>query len=421
MNGIRKLLGARVHVLEHIAENGDIETTLKILCEETEALNVGMRCSVLYYNQSNNTLHHAAAPSLPDFYTQAVDGVGAGIGIGSCGEAAYSGKRVIIEDVFSHPNWVSFIEMARQVGFRSCWSQPILSKERGVLGTFAMYYDEVHCPNTEELQLIQAQAQLASLAIEHKQAGSLLIQAKEEAEQANKAKSEFLANMSHELRTPLNAILGFAEIWQLNARQPLTEEQNRAVNHIQNGGVHLLALVEDILDLEKIESTGPHLVMKDVATDDLIEDCLHMGEALTKNKKITLSIAENVQATLWADSTRLKQVLLNLISNAVKYNRNGGTITVACRKGSDDKQLISIADTGVGIAAGKQDKLFRPFACLGQGNSTIKGTGIGLSIAKQLTEAMGGSFGFESTEGEGSTFWVKIPLSHSQDLRANTA
>lgn len=419
MNSTSNLLGARVHVLEHIAGNGDITTTLEILCAETEALGLGMRCSVLYYDQNKKTLHPAAAPSLPDFYINATDGLPVGMGVGSCGEAAFKGQRVIVEDVFSHANWAPYLDLVEKVGFLACWSQPILSKNNDVLGTFAMYYDEIRAPNADELLLIQAQAQLASLAIERKLDAELLMKAKLEAEQANKAKSEFLGSMSHELRTPLNAILGFAEILQLNEVDPLSPDQKRSVHHIQNGGMHLLTLIEDILDLVKIETKGFQLVLEDVKTDRLIEDCFHMVEALSQDKNITVSISENSQAVLWADSTRLKQVLLNLMSNAVKYNRKNGTIFVACREIAGDKQLISITDTGIGIAESKQDKLFKAFSRLGQESSTIKGTGIGLLIAKQITEAMGGTIGYESVEGKGSTFWVEIPLSRSKSARTS--
>ncbi|PCI39008.1 MAG: hypothetical protein COB46_09865 [Rhodospirillaceae bacterium] len=410
MDKLGKSLGARVHVLEHIVENGDITETLKILCEETEALGFGMRCSVLYYDGEKKTLHHAAAPSLPDFYTQAIDGMEAGEGIGSCGTAAFMGKRVIVEDVYAHPYWVQFRELAKKTGFSACWSQPIFSKDKDVLGTFAMYYDEVHSPSDDELLLIEAQANLASLAIERKQASELILQAKDEAESANRAKAEFLASMSHELRTPLNAILGFAQVLELSPSQPLTEHQKIAVGHIRNGGVHLLTLIDDVLDFARIENRGLGLEFEAVKTKVLIQDSVEMAQTLICERNISIKVECSCSGMLWADYTRLKQILLNLISNAVKYNHDGGAVTISCQTASENRQRISVSDTGLGIAKDKQDKLFLPFSRLGQERSAIQGTGIGLVVAKQFSEGMNGIIGFESVEGEGSTFWIEIPL-----------
>ncbi len=161
-------------MLEHIIEGGKISDTLDNLCRDTEAIDPAMRCSVLYFDMDAQCLRHAAAPSLPDFYNDAIDGLQVGVGVGSCGTAASTGERVIVEDVFSHPYWRPFRDLAKKAGFHACWSQPILSKNKDVLGTFAMYHDEVRRPTEEELLLIQDQANLAGLAIERMQAEKAL-------------------------------------------------------------------------------------------------------------------------------------------------------------------------------------------------------------------------------------------------------
>lgn len=157
---------ARANILEHIVSGTDISETMEVLCRDTEELDPSMRCSVLLLDHEGKCVRHAAAPSLPDFYNEEIDGLNIGIGQGSCGTAAYTGERVIVEDVYSHPYWEAFRELAKEVGISACWSHPILSKHRTVLGTFAMYYNEVRSPTDEELKLIEAQAKLASIAID---------------------------------------------------------------------------------------------------------------------------------------------------------------------------------------------------------------------------------------------------------------
>ncbi len=174
MDKFGTFLKARVRVLEHIVKGGEISDTLDILCRDTEVIDPAMRCSVLYFDEDAQCLRHAAAPSLPDFYNEAIDGLQVGIGIGSCGTAAVTGKPMIVEDVFSHPYWAPFRDLAKKAGFRACWSQPILSKSKDVLGTFAMYCDEARRPTEEEALLIQEQANLAGLAIERMQAEKAL-------------------------------------------------------------------------------------------------------------------------------------------------------------------------------------------------------------------------------------------------------
>ena len=157
---------ARTSVLEQIVNGDDIQKILVSLCRDTEDLDPAMRCSVLLLDSTGKHLCSTAAPSLPVFYNDAIDGMEIGIGRGSCGTAAYTGEQVIVEDVNTHPYWDPFRELAKQVGFRASWSYPIISRHKEVLGTFAMYYDEVRAPIEDELQLIEGQAKLASIAIE---------------------------------------------------------------------------------------------------------------------------------------------------------------------------------------------------------------------------------------------------------------
>ncbi|MBL6957789.1 MAG: PAS domain S-box protein [Rhodospirillales bacterium] len=236
--------------------------------------------------------------------------------------------------------------------------------------------------------------------------------AKEGAEVASLAKSDFLANMSHELRTPLNAILGFGQMLGLNPQEPLSDKQQEYVGSILNAGEHLLELINEILDLAKLESGSVELHIEEVMPGEIIGELLPMIENLMDERKIEFVDQCNghEHVKVLADKTRLKQVLLNLFSNAIKYNAEGGKVLLGCKNEADSMTRISIGDTGKGIPLSKQPMLFEPFNRLGIDGTKIMGTGIGLTITKQLIERMSGKIGFESTEGQGSTFWIDLPI-----------
>jgi|GEM_PF-4927570 len=235
-----------------------------------------------------------------------------------------------------------------------------------------------------------------------------LRQAKVAAEAANQAKSAFLSSMSHELRTPLNAILGFSEL--MLDEPNLTAEQQDNVREIFGSGEHLLKLINDILDLSRIEAGRMQLAIERVQLQDIIEACRHMIAPLARKNGIILSFElDDCRRTLvLADRTRLLQALLNLASNAIKYNHAGGSVTLACERRAERLRL-SVKDTGPGISPEKQRDLFSPFSRLGKEFSNIEGSGIGLALTKQLVELMDGELGFSSSPGQGSVFWLDLP------------
>ncbi len=236
-----------------------------------------------------------------------------------------------------------------------------------------------------------------------------LAKAKDAAESANKAKSEFLASMSHELRTPMNAILGFAQILEYD--DELNSDQKDSVAEILKGGRHLLELITEVLDLAKIESGRVHLSIEPVDVAQLVEECQQLMQPLAIVRNIKLSIDVPDQTAVAADRTRLKQVLLNLLSNAIKYNRDNGKIHVSVsNRTNSDFLRINITDTGRGIDAANIDLLFQAFNRLGAENSAIEGSGIGLTITRQLMQLMAGTVGVDSVVGTGSTFWLELPF-----------
>ncbi|MGH2653452.1 MAG: hybrid sensor histidine kinase/response regulator [Actinomycetota bacterium] len=237
-----------------------------------------------------------------------------------------------------------------------------------------------------------------------KEADEAIHRTREEAERANQAKSEFLSRMSHELRTPLNAILGFGQLMEMDDLGP---EHRESLTQILKAGRHLVDLIEEVLDISRVEAGRLSLSLEPVAIDETVRECLELLAPSAKHRSVGLTWDAEAASGRYvmADRQRLKQVLLNLLSNAVKYNRPDGEIRVSFRE-QDGRVRLEVADTGPGIAPEDRERLFVPFERLGQ--TEAEGTGLGLALSKGLVEAMGGSIGMESQEGEGSLFWVEL-------------
>ncbi|MCW8915381.1 MAG: PAS domain S-box protein [Magnetovibrio sp.] len=245
-----------------------------------------------------------------------------------------------------------------------------------------------------------------------KQVEKDLREAKGLAEQANRAKSEFLASMSHELRTPLNGIIGFSQLLQFDPSEPLTGKQNQYASLITTAGQHLLSLINDILDLSRIETEGFSMSIETINPTHAIESCLTLIAPVGEKHDVEFAY-EKLEAPLplvYADEVRFKQVLMNLLSNGAKYNRKGGCVILRAET-LGDKVRFYIIDDGYGIALEKQEQLFEPFNRLGQEAGTIEGSGIGLTVTRKLLHRMNGEIGFKSVPDLGSTFWFEVPIS----------
>ncbi len=233
-----------------------------------------------------------------------------------------------------------------------------------------------------------------------------LISARDEAERANRAKSQFLSSMSHELRTPLNAILGFSQLL-IDQAMP-AEQQKASAQEIFLAGEHLLGLINEVLDLARIEAGKVELTLSPVCARDVLKESLGFVRTLAEQYQVTLVCHAGGPAPVMADPLRLKQVLMNLLSNAIKYNRPGGQVEASISVGVDVTR-ISVHDTGMGIEPERQQELFQPFSRLGAEQLHVEGTGMGLNISKHLVELMGGSIGMDSVPQAGSVFWITLP------------
>jgi signal transduction histidine kinase/ActR/RegA family two-component response regulator len=240
-------------------------------------------------------------------------------------------------------------------------------------------------------------------------------QLKEEAEHANRAKSEFLSRMSHELRTPLTAILGFSELLEL---APLRPKDQQGVAHIKDAGHHLLELINEVLDISRIEAGHVMLTLDAVSVQAVAAECLDLLAPLAARSAVALRLdpALSGQEHVQADPQRLKQVLVNLLANAIKYNRRGGTVTLSCVDGPQNRLRLAVRDTGAGIRVEKIARLFTPFERLDAEQRGVEGTGLGLALSKGLVELMGGTLGVESAVGIGSTFWIELPRAAAPPL-----
>ena len=396
---------------------GDInkKSTMFQIASIVEIQNPGYKCSILLLENGRFVI--GAGPSLPDYYNNAINGFPIGPTVGSCGTAIFWNTPVIVTDIQNDPLWVDFAEIALKAGVHSCWSHPFSSKSGKVLGAIALYYPEPRSPSNEQLVQLKANAALTGLAVDREIAEKVLLIKHQD---DNKAKSRFLANISHEIRNPANGMMGMIEV--LMHSSGLSLEQSKMLDLAQSSGKSLIKILDDILDHTKIDAN--YLLIEKVNFNlskfikEIISTCSFFAN--NKNIKLLINIEENTHQNLLGDPIRLKQVLINIISNAIKFTHTGSVILSVSSKhlrSNNCKVKFSIEDTGIGINEEYQVKLFDPFI---QADSSITrqygGTGLGLSISKKLIELMNGTVNFRSKLGKGTTFDISIPLETSDAL-----
>jgi signal transduction histidine kinase len=389
----------------------DLETVLETIVSRAVDLS-GTDCGVIYeFDDAAQEFNLRASHRME---AEAVEGLKAArirMGEGATGQAASTRAPVQIPDTFTQPERaVSRVRpLLNRLGYRSLLTVPIL-REQQIMGALSVWRRQVGEFEPEVVNLLQTFATQSALAIQNARLFREIEEKSRQIEAANRHKSEFLANMSHELRTPLNAIIGFSEVLKERMFGELNEKQAEYTDDILTSGQHLLSLINEILDLSKVEAGRMEL---ELATFDLplaIDNARTFVRERATRHGINLDVdVDERLGDFVGDERKIKQILLNLLSNAVKFTPEGGRIGIAAKQ-ADGAVEISVSDTGIGIAPEDQPKIFEEFRQVGSDNAKkVEGTGLGLTLAKKFVELHGGKIWVTTAVGKGSTFTFTLP------------
>ena len=402
------LLAGEKRLLEMIARGDSRALILEGACLLVEELASGSLCSILLFDPSANCLRHGAAPSLPKIYTEAIDGAVIGPSVGSCGTAAYRAEPVIVSDIATDPLWDDFRDLASAHELRACWSTPILSSARRVLGTFATYYREPRSPSSEEHNVIERITHLASIAIEREQGEEVLRQAQTDLAHVSRVTTmgELTASLAHEVNQPIAAAVTNANTclrW-LTREHPDVEEARAAA----------LRIVKDATRAADIISRTRLLFKKGTPSRELVDvnEIIREMVFLLRSEAARYTIAVRTELAadrlqLMGDRVQLQQVMMNLIVNSIDAMKDvdgARELTIKSQRVENEHMLVSVSDTGVGLPQQKADQIFKTFF-----TTKTQGIGMGLSISRSIVESHDGRLWATNNSPVGASFYFTLP------------
>jgi signal transduction histidine kinase len=404
-------LTALGEVGQAVSSTLDLETVLRTIVIRAVQLS-GTAGGVVYeYDEATQAFFPRVTHHMDDELVEAVRAAPIRLGEGAVGQAAIRRAPVQAPDILDEREYgaTRLRPILARLGYRSLLAVPLLREER-IVGGLVVWRQEPGAFAAGIVNLLQTFATQSVLAIENARLFREIEEKGRQLESASKHKSQFLANMSHELRTPLNAILGYTELILDDIYGEVGEKVRDVLTRLEKSGRHLLALINDVLDLSKIEAGQLTLALSEYSMAEVVQTVLTAVEALAAEKRLALKVTMLPDLPLGhGDERRIGQVLLNLVGNAIKFTEVG-EVRVEVRA-SDGAFRVAVADTGPGIAPDDQAKIFQEFQQIDSSSTRKKGgTGLGLSIAKRIVELHGGRIGVESTPGTGSTFWFTLPV-----------
>ncbi len=415
-------LSLQGRILEQVAIGRPLPGILNQLCQLVEAAIDNCQCSIMLFDDRHESLKLASAPSLTVEMQEGLESVSPQVAAKSFGIAAFSEQPVFVTDFLKEPLSIELRRFAGQYEIMAFWSHPIRVNQE-VAGCFSISLRQAAAPSGEQKALLEMAANLAGIACKRHRDEQLLAQMLIRAESANRAKSEFLANMSHEIGTPLTAITGYADL--LTMPDQRSAQDVKWAQQIQRSAAHLGRLLDDILDLAKVEAGRLTVDCRPVDLVAVVEEVAEMFRPQIADKllKFAIQVDPDLPHQIMSDATRMRQILTNLVSNAVKFTEKGEILIRLQRihqPQSADKLQICVSDTGAGMTEDQVKQLFRPFQRMHQETLAIPGTGLGLAISKRLVELMEGRIEVASQPDVGTSFTLEFPL-HASDVSISQA
>ncbi len=419
LKGALEELKALGEVSQAVSSTLDLETVLTTIVARAVQLSETNGGVIYEYDETKREFHLMATHGMEGELVEERRAAPIRLGEGAIGRAAATMAPVQVPDIFDDQGLV--LPQARETlgrrGYRSLLAIPLLREQR-IVGGLVVWRRESGMFDPEVVNLLRTFATQSVLAIQNARLFREIEEKGHQLEVASRHKSQFLANMSHELRTPLNAILGYTELIQDRIYGEVPEKMQEVLERVQKSGQHLLGLINDVLDLSKIEAGQLTLSLTDYSMKELVQSVLTAAEPLAAEKHLALKVGMAPDLPRGkGDERRITQVLLNLVGNAIKFTEEGEVRVEA--KVLDGAFTVSVADTGPGIAETDQPKIFEEFQQVDNSSTRKKGgTGLGLSIAKRIIEMHGGHIGVESAVGKGSTFWFTVPVRVERQVEA---